>query len=146
MAGGSMGDVMAELHREGHIKAEDYVAVCWLLEDMRASHGTSAGIVGEVCEKVQTSLRERMCPPGGGDPDAFDRMSRVLDRLRAHERDLLRVLVVQRELPRGGLSDMGRLRSAYRTNKTTRAFAVGMIASLASSIAQLYEVNATIRP
>jgi len=133
-----MGDVMAELHREGHIRPEQYIAVCRLLADMRAASGTSDGIVGQVAVRVQTSLRERHCPPGGGDLDAFARWSRVISGLREHERAVLCYLIRKGELPRGGLSDYGRLASAYRTNKTTRAFAVGKIGALAASIAELY--------
>jgi len=138
IAGGSIGDVIEELHREGHIKDSHYVAVCRLLADMRTHHGDSGGIVSEVQERVQTCIRERLCPPGGGDPDAFARMSRALNLLRPHERELLNFLVVKKELGRGALSDWGRLRSAYRTNKTTRAAAVGQVTCLAASIAEVY--------
>ena len=138
MAGGAMGDVVDELHREGHVSDAHYVASCRLLEDMRRSHGTSDGIVGQVCERVQSSRRERLAPPGGGDPDAFARMTRLLDGLAGHERRLLNFLIVQRELARGSLSDLGRMSSGYKTNKTTRAFAVGRVMSLLASIHEVY--------
>jgi hypothetical protein len=138
MAGGSMGDVMEELHKEGHIRSAHYVAVCKLLDDMRRSHGTSAGIVSMPSERVDTSIRDRLAPPGGGDQDAFARMSKALERLRSHERELLAFLVLQRELARGALSDYGRQWSSYKTNKTTRAVAVGKVSSLAASIAEAY--------
>jgi hypothetical protein len=138
MAGGSMADVVEELRKEGHVSDAHYVASCRLLEDMRRAHGSSDGIVGNVCERVQTSRRVRLGPPGGGDQDAFDRMMRMLDALSQHERKLLGFLIVQRELPRGSLSDLGRMTSGYQTNKTTRAFAVGRISSLLASIHERY--------
>lgn len=137
-AGGAMGDVVEELHREGHVPDDHCLAVYRLLEDMRRAHGSSDGIVGQVCERVQTCTRERLAPPGGGDLDAFNRMTRLLDALSVHERRLLNFLVVQRELARGSLSDLGRMSSGYQTNKTTRAFAVGRISSLLASIHESY--------
>jgi hypothetical protein len=138
MAGGAMGDVVEELHKEGHVSDAHYVTACRFLHDLRRSHGTSDGIVGQLCERVQTSTRERLAPPGGGDFDAYERVRRVLDGLFGHERRLIGFLVVQKELARGSLSDFGRQMSGYKTNKTTRAYAVGRINGLLASIAELY--------
>lgn len=138
MAGGALGDVFDELHREGHISDGDYVACCRFLDDLRRSHGNSDGIVGQVCERVQTSTRERLAPPGGGDVDAFARVTRLLDSLPDHQRKWIGSLIVKREVARGSLSDLGRITSAYKTNKTTRAFAVGRITAISASIAERY--------
>jgi hypothetical protein len=138
MAGGSFRDVLMELHKEGHISDVQYVTACRLVQDMQRAHGSSAGIVSQTQERVQTSLRSRTAPPGGGDPDAFARMDRLLSQLRGHERDVLAFLILKRELPRGSLSDLGRLLSRYQTNKTTRAAAVGRIGALLDSVVELY--------
>lgn len=138
MAGGAVGDVVEELRKEGHISDRQYVAVCRLLEDMRRAHGTSAGIVPEYGERVQTSVRPRGRPPGGGDPDAFNRMDRLLGSLREHERRMLGYLIVKKELPRGSLADYGRQASGYKHNRAARAFATGKIRSLLESIEELY--------
>lgn len=138
MAGGAFGDVVGQLGKEGHVPAPHLVSAFRLLSDMRSAHGTSAGIVPQYGERVQTSIRARQHPPGGGNPDAFARMSRLLASLRAHERALLAWLIIHRELPRGELSDLGRMASGYRTSKTTRAHTVGRISGLLASIAELY--------
>lgn len=138
MAGGAMGDVVDELYKEGHVSDLEYVACCRFLDDMRRSHGTSDGIVGQVCERVQTSTRERLAPPGGGDPDAFARVTRLLNSLPTHQRAWISSLIVKREVARGSLSDLGRIFSGYKTNKTTRAFAVGRVTAIVASIAEAY--------
>jgi len=138
MAGGSFPDVLAELHKEGHITDRQYGTACRFVADMQASHGTSDGIVSQTQERVQTSHRARTRPPGGGDPDAFARMDRLLCQLRSHERGVLEFLILRRELPRGSLCDLGRQLSRYQTNKTTRAAAVGRIGALLDSVVELY--------
>lgn len=143
MAGGCLGDVLVELRKEGHISDQQYALACCLLRDMRKAHGNSNGIVASFMqERVQTSTRNRDRPPGGGDPDAFRRMDAVLHGLRRHERDVLAYLICRRELPRGSLSELGRGRSAYKTQKTMRAAAVGRIGALLDSIAEVYAVAA----
>ncbi len=137
MAGGAFGDIVCEMQREGHVPSAHLASAYKLLRDMRAAHGASAGIVPLYGERVQASLRSRERPPGGGDPDAFARMRRVLDGLSEHERALLGWLIVSKELPRGSLSDLGRMHSGYKTARTTRAYAVGRIASLLASIHEL---------
>ncbi len=137
MAGGATEDVVDELRKEGHVTDRQYVAVRRFLDDMRKAHGSSGGIVPQYGERVQSSLRERMAPPGGGDPDAFVRMNRVLTGLREHERQLLGYLIVKRELPRGSLTDRGRMTSGYSNGKTARAFTTGQIRALFESIAEL---------
>jgi hypothetical protein len=138
MAGGAMGDVVDELYKEGHVSDVEYVACCRFLDDLRRSHGTSDGIVSQVCERVQTSRRERLAPPGGGDPDAFARVTRFLDGLPQHQRAWINFLIVKREVARGSLSDLGRIFSGYKTNKTTRAFATGRVTAIVASIAESY--------
>ena len=63
MAGGSFRDVLMELHKEGHISDVQYVTACRLVQDMQRAHGSSAGIVSQPQERVQTSLRSRTAPP-----------------------------------------------------------------------------------
>ena len=138
MAGGSFPDVLNELHKEGHITATQYAAASRFVMDLQRSHGTSDGIVSQTQERVQTSLRERLAPPGGGDVDAFARMDKLLSQLRRHERLILEFLILRRELPRGSLCDLGRQLSRYQTNKTTRAAAVGRIGALLDSVVELY--------
>jgi len=53
-----------------------------------------------------------------------------------HERELLAWLIRRREMVRGGLSDLGRLLSAYRTQKTCGAFARAKVQSLVALIAE----------
>ena len=138
MAGGSMGDVVAILRREGHLSDMQYAAAARLLRAMRRAHGSSGGIVGELQERVQTSIRERIAPPGGGDPDAFALVDRVLSKLRRHERELLGHLIVMRELPRGGsLADRGRARSGFEHTRSARACTTGQIVSLLDTVVEL---------
>jgi len=141
MAGGSFGDVVLELRREGHVSDAQYGAAARLLRAMRSIHGTSGGIVPEIQERVQTSIRQCLYPPGGGDPDAFAFMDRLLSRLRGHERELLGYLIVRRELPRGSLADRGRVKSAYEHNRSARAFTTGQIVSLLDSVVELAGVG-----
>jgi hypothetical protein len=138
MAGGAMGEAVEELRKEGHVSEPQWMACRRFLEDLRRLHGSSAGIVPLYQERVQTSVRARSRPPGGGDPDAFARVTRVLNSLHPHERNTLGYLIVRKELPRGSLADFGRLYSAYKQNKTAKAFSTGVVQSLLASIACLY--------
>jgi hypothetical protein len=137
-AGGAAGDIISELRKEGHISDWAFVTFHRFLHDLRCCHGTSDGIVGQLAERVQTSTRSRLAPPGGGDPDAYARVRRVLDRMLDHERQLFGYLVKQRELARGSLSDFGKQTSGYRTNKTSRAYSVGRISGLVATVAELW--------
>jgi len=139
-----MGDVLEQLHREGHISDKLYVVAARLLEDMRRAHGTSGGIVTlELSERVQSSTRPRWRPPGGGDPDAFSRMDSVLGRLHAHERETMAYMIKARELPRGRLADRGRQVSGFEHSRSASAYMTGRICSLLESIAELYPVPLT---
>jgi hypothetical protein len=138
MAGGSFGDVIADLHKKGHIEDRQYVAVSRFLEDLRTYHGASTGITAEPAERVQTSIRERLAPPDARNRQSFERVCTVLDNLHEHERACFGFLVCCKEFSRGSLSDYGRRISGYQTNKTTQAAAVGQIRALAASITELY--------
>jgi hypothetical protein len=61
-----------------------------------------------------------------------------LNRLHPHERQLMAHLVKTRELTRGSLSDFGRTRSAYQTQKTARAYAVARVSALLDTLAEQY--------
>lgn len=137
-AGGSIGDIIDSMYKEGHVRDELYVICLRLLDDMRRTHGTSGGIVLELGERVQTSVRERTAPPGGGDPDAFDRMERALSKLRAHEREMMAYLIRTRELPPGGLAHVGQQSSGYKHARSARAYMTGRIVALLESIAEVY--------
>jgi len=133
--GGSFGDVMDELKEEGHLTLRQWNAGQLLLVVLQTSHGSSAGIVGQVGDKVDNSTRQPLYPPGGG--TGADAVGALLKGLRHHERELFKFLVVHRELPRGSLADWARTRSAYKTNKTCRAMAVGRITGFLDSIAEI---------
>lgn len=142
LAGGAMGDVLEGLKKEGHITGRQYVAGLWLLDEMRKSHGTSAGLIPQLGERVDTSRMARLFPPGGGDPDSFARMEIFLDGLRQHERELLGFLIVHKERTRGSLADWGRGRSAYEHGRSARAFTTGQISAALSSLAEIAGVPA----
>jgi len=125
-----------ELYREGHIPEEHYVSAQRFLQDVRKFHGHSHGVV-QYGERVQSSYKDRL-PVLGGRPDAFRRMQKMLDGLYAHDRGLFNYLVRQKELARGSLSDLGRMWSGYTTNKTTRAYMTGRVASLVASMHESY--------
>lgn len=144
LAGGAMGDVLEGLKKERHITDRQYVVGMCLLEDMRKAHGTSGGLIPQIGERVDTTLRARLFPPGGGDPDSFARMQRLLAGLRQHERELLGFLIVRAELPRGSLADWGRGRSAYAHGRSARAFTTGQISSALSSLAEIVGVPAEV--
>jgi hypothetical protein len=131
-----MGDVLDDLAAEGHLSTRQYRAVVLFLADLRAYHGRSDGLVGQTTEKVDSALREQICPPGG--PRGIVELDNRLNRLRPHERRTMRDLVICREKPRGTLSDLGRLLSGYKTAKTTRAVMVGRIGALLDTLAEEY--------
>ena len=138
-AGGAFGDVVAELVKEGHIPQSLAAAAHRLLMDFRGAYGSSEGIVSQVTERVQSSVRMRDRPPGYPANSCQERMSYVLRHLRAHERETLHWLVMKRELPRGSLADLGRVTSAYKTQKTARAAATGQVRALLATICELHE-------
>jgi hypothetical protein len=131
-----MGDVFADLRQEKHLTARQYQAGLWLLAELQARHGASAGLVGEVAEKVDTCVRARLWPPGG--PSGIAILDARLRRLRGHERRLMEFLIRSRELPRGRLADFGRTHSAYTKRETARAVAVGRISAFLDSLADEY--------
>jgi hypothetical protein len=73
----------------------------------------------------------RLRPPGG---PSITKLDECLNRLRPHERELLKHLVTIREKPGAGLASYGRARSAYSTGRTARAFVVGRISALLESV------------
>ena len=137
-AGGAMGDIIEGLRKERHIRDRAFAATVRLLEDMRQAHGTSGGIVPVIAERVQSSVRPLLWPPGGGDQDAFQRMQSVLNRLRGHEREVMAYMIRARELPRGSLSERGRQLSGYEHSRSARAYMTGRICALLDSIAEAY--------
>lgn len=139
-AGGALGDVVVELQKEGHLTNEQVKCALSFLRDLRSAYGSSEGVVGVVCERVDSSTRSRLLPPGQPSNAAQARMSHVLRHLRQHERETLHFLIMRREIPRGGLSDLGRMHSGYKTQKGTRAAATGQVRALLASIVELYAV------
>lgn len=137
-AGGALGDVVLELQKEKHLTTEQVRAALSFLRDLRSAYGSSAGVVGQIAERVDASLTLRLGPPGRAANASHERMSYVLRQLRAHERETLHFLIMRRELPRGGLSDLGRIYSGYRTQRTMRAAATGQVRALLATVAELY--------
>jgi hypothetical protein len=135
-AGGAFGDVIEELWKEGHIPQEHYMSARRFLHDMRRFHGHSHGVV-QYGERVQSSYTDRL-PALGGSSEAFRRVQKLLDGLYAHDRGLFNYLVRKKELARGSLSDLGRMWSGYKTNKTTRAYMAGRVASLIATMHENY--------
>jgi len=132
-----MVDVLTSLVKQGHLTQAQAKAGYSFLRDLQKSQGSSAGLVGQVAERVDSSTMARLAPPDGGGSDAY---SKVLQGLRPHERELLHFLVIHKELPRGSLADWGRQNSAYKTPKTATAAAVGAIRMMLDSMAALYTV------
>lgn len=135
-AGGAFGDIVDDMARSQHISADLYRGARRLLSDMRRAHGTSAGVglYGE-------DRRGGDGRPCSGDLEAFDRMSRVLGRLRAHERALLSWCILSRELRSGELADWGREHSRFKTRQQAKAYALGQIRSLVESITEAYSLR-----
>lgn len=136
--GGSMGDVFADMRTEGHLSERQHLAGMLFLRDLQGQHGHSSGIVGEMRDKVDVSVRPRLWPPGGPSGSGLAPLDARLNRLRGHERRLMGWLIKHRELARGTLSDFGRLHSGYQTAKTQRAVAVGRIGALLDTLADEY--------
>lgn len=135
-AGGSLGDVLEDLAREGHLTQSQMRAILLFMYDLKTHHGSTAGLVGKLDERVSTSFNFSRLPQGVRNVESFARLSKLFQSLHAHERDFLSFLVRSRELPRGGLGDWGRMHSAYSNAKQSRAFAVGQVRSLAQTIAE----------
>jgi hypothetical protein len=131
-----MSDVISDLHTEGHLTPRQFRAAVAFLGDLRGVHGRSAGLVGEMAEKVDSGCRTRLGPSGG--PSGIFALDQRLNRLRGHERRLMEYLIKHRELARGSLSDFGRLHSGYKTARTTRAVAIGRIGALLDTLADEY--------
>lgn len=138
-AGGALGDVVLELQKEKHLTEGQVRAALAFLRDMRAAYGCSDGVVGQIAEKVDSSTRSRVAPPGRPANGSHVRMSHVLRNLRMHERETLHFLIMKREFTRGSLSDLGRMSSGYQTQRTARAAATGQVRALLASVAELYE-------
>jgi hypothetical protein len=132
-----MGDVLEDLRSEGHLSARQHRAMALFLRDLQANHGTSEGVVGLLAERVQSSTRSRLWPPGGSS-GGLAALDALLYGLRPHERRLVAFLVKHREEARGTLSDFGRVHSGYKTPRTTRAVAIGRIGALLDTLADEY--------
>jgi hypothetical protein len=131
-----MGDVLETLHQEGRLTDRRYRAGMLFLADLQATHGDSSGLVGQIGEKVQAGVRERLAPPGG--PRGIADLDGRLNRLRRHERELMGWLVRHKERNRGSLADLGRVDAGYVTVKTGRAYAAGRISALLDTLAEEY--------
>ncbi len=137
--GGAMGDMISDLHGEGHISARQLRAALAFLNDLHAWHGSSEGLVmGDMQDRVQLCRGARLWPPGGSSSASLAALDARLNRLRGHERRLMASLVKCRELARGSLSDLGRQLSGYKTARTTRAVMVGRIGALLDTLADEY--------
>lgn len=132
-----MGEVIQALFKEGHLTPRQCAAGVAFLTDLQWGGGSSSGMVLDL-DRTKGSGRQPLYPPGGYESERHLRCREVLTRLRGHERDMLKFLVTHREKARGTLADWGRQRSAYTTAKTARARAVGEVAALLESIAELY--------
>lgn len=134
-----MGDVFDEMRDEGHLSFRQHLAAMAFLADLQASHGSSAGLVGDMSPRVQVGLRAPLAPPAGqGGVELVKLDERLGKKLRPHERRLMGALVMCREKARGTLADLGRLASGYKTSRTTRAVMVGRIGALLDTLAEEY--------
>lgn len=129
-----MGDVLEALHAEGHLSPRQHRAFALFLCSLQAQHGTSEGIVMQLAERVQSSSKGRLRPPGGR-PGHIAGLDALLHRLRPHERRLLAFMIRHRELPRGSLRDFGRQVSGYTDRIPARAVAIGRIGALLDTLA-----------
>lgn len=135
-----MGDVISDLHQEGHVSPKQFRAAVSFLNDLHAWHGGSGGLVlGDIDDRVQMSHEGRLWPPGGSYSAALGAFDARLKLLRPHERHLMRRLVVGKEMARGTLADLGRLSSGYKTAKTRKAVAVGRICAFLDTLVEIYE-------
>jgi hypothetical protein len=132
-----MVDVLTSLVKEGHLTQAQARAGYAFLKELQQYHGTSAGLVGQVQERVDMTTRSRLAPPDGGGMGTGS-IDLIVQGLRPHEQDLLRFLVIHKELPRGSLADWGRQNSGYKTPKTCKAMAVGAVRSMLDSMAAIY--------
>lgn len=135
-SGGSLGDILEDLAKEGHLTQGQMRAILMFLYDLRTHHGSTGSLVGTIDDRVNTSFRVSQMPQGIRNVESFDRLTKLFRSLHEHERDFLSFLVRSRELPRGSLGDWGRTHSAYNNAKQSRAFAIGQVRSLAQSIAE----------
>jgi len=138
MAGGGIADVLGILQREGHIPSHQVLAISKLLDDMRAAHGSSKGLVCQMDNDRVGNSGTALFLTSHGDLYAFERMQSLLASLHPHERRTLAHLITYKEKDRGSLNDFGRTHSAYETPKTARAFAIGRVSALLQSIAERY--------
>lgn len=137
-AGGSLADILHDLKREGHIGDTLYVDGCRLVHDLTRCHGSSVGLTARYGDQVDSGGSGYLPGMRQSDPDAFARVERVLSALRQHERRTLQHCILTRQQRRGGLAAWGRLRTAYRTEKTARAAGTGEVRALLETISELY--------
>ena len=83
-----MPDILEELDQDGHLTPRQRQAAALILRHLRASHGSSNGVVGEIAEKVDTS-RQPPAWPAGSDGAPIGILDGMLRGLRLHERELV---------------------------------------------------------
>lgn len=140
LGGGAFPDVLADLHRRGHLPRRLMVPLAGFLMDL-AAHASSAGLTASYGERAGGTAPGSRPPPGCG-LDRWQRAQRVLDGLTPDERELLRHLVLGREAARPGLAEWGRQHSGFGDAPRRRAFAVGQVRALAARIAAAYSRRA----
>ena len=134
--GGSMSDVLEGLKQEGHLTSRQYEAGVLLLALLQASHGNSAGLIGELLDKVDGKAYQPSAPIGGSG-SGIRELDHLLKGLRQHEREFFKAMVKLRESSRGALEGWAGTKSSYKTNKTRRSFAVGRATAFLDGVAEL---------
>jgi hypothetical protein len=130
-----MADLIQDLAAEKHLSPRQLRAAGMFLRELQAHHGHSAGLVMHLSEKIDAGRQARLRPPGGASIAALD--SR-LGKLHQHERVLLAALVRHGEKGKATLSDYGKARSNYQTQRTSKAFATGRVSALLETLADTY--------
>jgi hypothetical protein len=131
---------LEELREEGHLSLRQYQAGVMLLRMLQTWHGTSRGFARWVVERIDNGNYEEALEHRASKAH-LGQLDNLLKGLRSHERELLKFLVVHRELPRGSLADWGRQHSGYKTNKTRRAVIVGRVTGFLDSVAELAQAS-----
>lgn len=135
--GGSFGDALEELKTEGHLSRRQYAAGQHLLRVLQRFHGSSAGLVGQLLDKVDCKEYVPSWPLGGGVGCDLEELEELLKPLPRSERDFLRFLVKHREKVRGTLADWASVKSSYKSNKTRRAATVGRTLGFLDAVAEV---------
>lgn len=135
-----LGYVIDDIRKEAsHLTNWQLAAAQLLMVHMNGqASGNSAGMVGQMSDKVDCSRVARTYPPGVGGVALTETISRQLRGLRQHEIDLLSKIAFGRGRC---LEDYGRVRSSFKANRTARAFAIGRVTALLDSVAELAELK-----